>query len=163
MTNYHSILGVSPGCDKETIKKAYRKLALEKHPDKAGNTAESNTEFLKIKEAYEKLMGNVEQMIEESYFKILNHRFTKKGDLILKIELFNIVLILGRGPSLLFQPIPVQHCEGEIGIRKENLKVSDYTVYLDLIGLDDVIHRVQYKVEKPKTVIDKFKEILSWK
>lgn len=36
----------------ETIKKQYRKLALRYHPDKNGNTEESNERFKKINEAY---------------------------------------------------------------------------------------------------------------
>ena len=37
---------------KENIKKQYRKLALKYHPDKNGNTEESNERFKKINEAY---------------------------------------------------------------------------------------------------------------
>ena len=37
---------------KENIKKQYRKLALRYHPDKNGNTEESNERFKKINEAY---------------------------------------------------------------------------------------------------------------
>jgi hypothetical protein len=37
---------------KEDIKKQYRKLALKYHPDKNGNTEESNERFKKINEAY---------------------------------------------------------------------------------------------------------------
>jgi hypothetical protein len=37
---------------KEYLKKQYRKLALKYHPDKNGNTSESNERFRKINEAY---------------------------------------------------------------------------------------------------------------
>jgi preprotein translocase subunit Sec63 len=36
----------------EYIKKQYRKMALKYHPDKNGNTEESNERFKKINEAY---------------------------------------------------------------------------------------------------------------
>ena len=36
----------------EYLKKQYRKLALKNHPDKNGNTTESNEKFQKINEAY---------------------------------------------------------------------------------------------------------------
>lgn len=46
--NYYNILGVSKTASAEEIKKAYRKLASQHHPDKGGDT----TQFQKIEEAY---------------------------------------------------------------------------------------------------------------
>jgi hypothetical protein len=43
----------------EYIKKIYHKLALKNHPDKNGNTEESNEKFKKINEAYEVLKREV--------------------------------------------------------------------------------------------------------
>lgn len=51
MTSYYEILKVSENATKEEIKQAYRKLALENHPDKGGN----EEEFKKISLAYEVL------------------------------------------------------------------------------------------------------------
>lgn len=48
--NYYKILQVSPNCTKEDIKKAYRKLALQFHPDINQKTIHI---FNEIKEAYE--------------------------------------------------------------------------------------------------------------
>lgn len=42
----------------EYLKKQYKKLALKHHPDKNGNTAESNEKFQKINEAYNYLKTN---------------------------------------------------------------------------------------------------------
>jgi len=50
-TDYYKILGVSKSASSDEIKKAYRKLALEHHPDKGGDEAE----FKKINEAYQVL------------------------------------------------------------------------------------------------------------
>lgn len=49
--SYYDILGVSNTASADEIKRAYRKLAIEKHPDCGGNVAE----FQKISEAYETL------------------------------------------------------------------------------------------------------------
>ncbi|KAK7754462.1 hypothetical protein SLS62_003482 [Diatrype stigma] len=54
------VLGVDPGADLVTIKQAYRRLCLEYHPDKAGQTKESHGEFIKINEAYTFLCNRFE-------------------------------------------------------------------------------------------------------
>jgi hypothetical protein len=48
------------------IKKQYRKMALKYHPDKNGNTPESNEKFRKINEAYNYLKGLYEHMENEN-------------------------------------------------------------------------------------------------
>lgn len=49
--NFYSVLGVSEKATQDEIKKAYRKLAVEHHPDKGG----SEDTFKKISEAYDTL------------------------------------------------------------------------------------------------------------
>jgi curved DNA-binding protein len=48
MTNYYNSLGVSKGASADEIKRAYRKLASQYHPDKGGDKAK----FQEIQEAY---------------------------------------------------------------------------------------------------------------
>ncbi len=55
LTDYYSILGVAPSASREDIKKAYRKLALQFHPDKHINDKQATVRFSAIKEAYETL------------------------------------------------------------------------------------------------------------
>jgi DnaJ family protein B protein 4 len=54
MTSYYDILGVSREADDTTIKKAYRKLSLEFHPDR-NPAPEAKARFQEISEAYEHL------------------------------------------------------------------------------------------------------------
>ena len=49
--NFYEVLGISKTASSDDIKKAYRKLARDKHPDKGG----SNEEFQTIQQAYETL------------------------------------------------------------------------------------------------------------
>jgi len=51
MTDYYQTLGVAPGASPDEIKKAYRKLANQHHPDKGGDQAK----FKEISVAYDTL------------------------------------------------------------------------------------------------------------
>ena len=53
MSNYYEVLGVSETASQEDIKKAYRKLSLQYHPDRNGNSAESTAKFQSISAAYD--------------------------------------------------------------------------------------------------------------
>lgn len=56
MSNYYTILGVHQTCSMSEIKKAYKKLALQFHPDKNPSKGEK---FKKISEAY-RILSNSE-------------------------------------------------------------------------------------------------------
>ena len=58
MTDYYEILGVSRDASPDQIKKAYRKLARELHPDVAGD--DSGDKFKDVTRAYE-VLGNAEK------------------------------------------------------------------------------------------------------
>lgn len=55
MSDPYTVLGLSRGASAEDVKRAYRKLSLQHHPDRNGGSAESTATFQKITEAYEKL------------------------------------------------------------------------------------------------------------
>ncbi len=50
--DYYKILGISPDASVEDIKKAYRKLALETHPDRNPNNPRAEERFKQVSEAY---------------------------------------------------------------------------------------------------------------
>jgi len=55
LKDYYTILKVEPSATLQEIKKAYRKLAQQYHPDKNQNDPYSIAQFTEIKEAYEVL------------------------------------------------------------------------------------------------------------
>jgi len=58
---YCDVLGIPGDADEEKIKRAYKRLALEHHPDRPNNKGkeeESRFKFMKITEAYEKLTNS---------------------------------------------------------------------------------------------------------
>ena len=57
-TKLYDALGVSPGATDAELKKSYRKLALQFHPDK---NPDAGDRFKEISHAYEVLSGTVNQ------------------------------------------------------------------------------------------------------
>jgi molecular chaperone DnaJ len=55
MSDYYEMLGVSRDAGAEQIKKAYRKLAMEYHPDRNNGSSEAEERFKELSEAYEVL------------------------------------------------------------------------------------------------------------
>ncbi len=53
--DYYGILNVPASASTEDIKKAFRKLALQYHPDKNNNASAATTKFNEIREAYQVL------------------------------------------------------------------------------------------------------------
>src|SRR5581483_5282658 len=53
--DYYEVLGVAKGADDEEIKKAYRRLAMQYHPDRNVGDGEAEEKFKEAAEAYEVL------------------------------------------------------------------------------------------------------------
>lgn len=67
--SYYEILEVSRDADKETIKKAYRKMAKLYHPDKNPNDKEAEHKFKLCNEAYQCLSDDEQKSIYDRYGK----------------------------------------------------------------------------------------------
>ena len=58
--DYYQILGVNRSASAEEIKKAYRKMAMQHHPDRNHNNPQAEEKFKEASEAYS-VLGNVEK------------------------------------------------------------------------------------------------------
>jgi molecular chaperone DnaJ len=79
--DYYKILMLEPGATEVEIKKAYRKLALQHHPDKNGDDLYAAATFSEIKEAYEILSSTKKRNIylqEPWYNKATGNTSTAK-------------------------------------------------------------------------------------
>jgi molecular chaperone DnaJ len=69
MSDYYQLLGVPRDADAEQIKKAYRKLALQYHPDRNEGSKEAEERFKEVTEAYEVLRDSEKRALYDRYGK----------------------------------------------------------------------------------------------
>jgi molecular chaperone DnaJ len=74
--DYYEALGVERGASADEIKKAYRKLAVQFHPDKNPGNPESEEQFKEIGEAYE-VLSNPDKRV--AYDRFGHAAFTQGG------------------------------------------------------------------------------------
>ncbi|MBI9031740.1 molecular chaperone DnaJ [bacterium] len=65
--DYYEVLGVEKNASDSEIKKAYRKLAMKYHPDKAGDDKEAEEKFKEASEAYEVLSDSEKKARYDQY------------------------------------------------------------------------------------------------
>ena len=76
--DYYAILGVSPDADEKTIRKTYRKLARQYHPDVNPENKEAEEKFKEINEAYQ-VLSNPEQRKKYDELRDQYQRYQQTG------------------------------------------------------------------------------------
>ncbi len=67
MKDYYATLGLAKGATPEEIKKAYRKRALECHPDRNAGNPKAEAQFKQVSEAYEVLSDDTKRRTYDQY------------------------------------------------------------------------------------------------
>jgi curved DNA-binding protein CbpA len=157
-TNYNDITF-------EFLKKKYHKMALQNHPDKNGNTFESNEKFKKINEAYEYLKREMKYInpdingLSEENHNINNLNNLNNLNTFVYYDILKLFMkgILDGKYNELFLNI-VQDIV--IGCKKISLKLFDdldkensINIYLFLSKYKNILHLSQ-------TILDEIKEIV---
>lgn len=65
--DYYEILGVSKTANADEIKKAYRKLALQYHPDRNPDNPDAEAKFKEVSEAYSVLSADDKRQVYDRY------------------------------------------------------------------------------------------------
>lgn len=135
----------------EFIKKKYHKLALQNHPDKNGNTLESNEKFKQINEAYDYLKREIKNINPDD----LNKETTSSlyYDI---LQLFMKEILNGKYNELFLNIVQ----DIVIGCKKISLKLFDdldkensINIYIFLSKYKNILHLSQ-------DILDEIKEIV---
>src|SRR3569833_1268647 len=65
--DYYEVLSVSRDCDEQTLKRSYRKLALQYHPDRNPGDREAEEKFKEAAEAYAVLSDSQKRAAYDRY------------------------------------------------------------------------------------------------
>lgn len=148
-----------------SLKKQYRKLALKYHPDKNGNTLESNERFKRINEAYTYLKMEISTMniTDKDLDDIENELFNE--DYIYLNVLRNFIKTFTQGLpnkviTKIINDILITGKQISQQIFEDLDKETSLTIYQFLSKYKDFLHLNNEILDKvKKIVIDKYKDV----
>jgi molecular chaperone DnaJ len=141
-TDYYELLQVERGADDKSIKSAYRRLAMECHPDRNGGCPDATARFKAISEAYDCLKDPQKRA---AYDRFGHAAFRNGGPSAGGAQDFGSF-------SDIFENIFGEFMHGQQGDRRSNaLRGSDLRYDLE-IGLEDAYNGKQVELRVDTTV-----------
>ncbi|HRW10990.1 MAG TPA: DnaJ domain-containing protein, partial [Caldilineaceae bacterium] len=132
--DYYQILGVSRNADEKEIKRSFRKLAQQYHPDKNPGNAEAERRFKEINEAYT-VLSDADKRSKYDRFGAQWEQYTRAGG---RPEDFNWGGMGGSGRTRTMSPEEFEQIFGNSGF-------SSFFESLFGGGMGDMGGRRQYR------------------
>lgn len=183
-TSYYELLGVQRQATEEEIKKAYRRKALELHPDRNYGSEEAATKtFAEVQAAYEVLSDPQERAWYDSHESAIlrgddgsgqdgastyqNTRVTTADDLARMVRKFNSNVDFTDAPSGFFgfirETFEQLAKEEEVAASWENVEPSDYPSFGHKDDSYDVVAKRFYAAWSSFSTVKTFAWLDKWK
>lgn len=137
----------------ELVKKKYHKLALQNHPDKNGNTPESNEKFKQINEAYDYLKNEIKNINPVELNEENNETSSLYYDI---LQLFMKGILDGKYNDLFLNIVQ----DIVIGCKKISLKLFDdldkensINIYIFLSKYKNILHLSQDTLDEIREIV----------
>ena len=143
--DYYEVLGVQKGATKEQIKDAYRKLALEFHPDR-NKAPEAEARFKEISEAYAVLSDDEKRRQYDAYGREGVYQRYSQEDIFRGVDFGEFFRGLGFGG---FNDIFSQFFGGGIGQPRRG---EDLTYHLQ-VKLEDIVQESSREIDIPRSEV----------
>ena len=143
--DYYEVLGVQKGATKEQIKDAYRKLALQFHPDR-NKAPEAEARFKEISEAYAVLSDDEKRRQYDAYGREGVYQRYSQEDIFRGVDFGEFFRGMGFGG---FDSIFSQFFGGGAGGPRRG---EDLTYHLQ-VTLEDIVQESSREIEVPRSEV----------
>jgi len=137
------------------LKKKYHKLALLNHPDKNGNTIESNEKFKKINEAYDYLKREIKYSTDEDINE--NYDILQSSDIKILLKLFINSFLEGKYTEIITNLI----ADIISGCKKISLKLFEDLDKDKLLNVYTFLSKYRTILKLNEDILDDIKKIVA--